>query len=289
MNAERSTGPIIIGRWRHERRPPSLLAGRAAGTTRLLRQPLPEQRHPEGYIPHRGRGPARCGPARLHRSQRLPLPDMQSLAHRSRKGSPMKIGRTATPEEVAEIFEGHRRFVVDAVASVRDVAADDAEGFLAAAAEAGHNYGPGMLWDWWAIAHGYDVDLETLRVVLVDVWSAAEFAERSMTRADRVALFRQADYPVPSEPLTLYRGCKPGWRRGMAWTTDRERAAWSATKYRMSRPENRKLYEVTATPDVMLCDVDAACQDGGRGECEIVVDPFRLGPTKVATCPAGES
>jgi len=193
------------------------------------------------------------------------------------------VHRRLSPEEVAASLAQSQQFTEEAIASVRDVAPDDAEGFRSAVMLAGRDYGPGMLWDWWADTHCFKVDQEALRKIVADVWSSADFPERNLSpRSVWVDLFRQADYPVPSEPVTLYRGSTPGRRRGMAWTTDLDRARWFASSWRANVWQGGcNVYTVTATPDVILCDLDSACEDGGRKESEIVVDSGLLGRTEL--------
>jgi hypothetical protein len=179
-----------------------------------------------------------------------------------------------------------KRFEEEAVASVWGIGPDDAEGFFDAACRAGRMNGPAMLFDWWAGAHRCKVDQGALRAVVADIWSSADVPERLLSpRSVWVGLFRQADYSdtLPSKPVTLYRGAHPGRRRGMSWTTDLDRATWFAKGWIGNGIDHSicKVYTVTATPDMMLCDIDKACGDGGRGECEIVLDPFKLRGTKV--------
>jgi len=69
----------------------------------------------------------------------------------------------------------------------------------------------------------------------------------------------------------------------MAWTTDRDRAEWFAKDLRYTSHKDGEVYKVTAMPEAILCDIDATLEDGGRGECEIVVDPSLLGRTMVSS------
>lgn len=116
-----------------------------------------------------------------------------------------------------------------------------------------------------------------LQPLVADAWSAAEAPELDLGADLWVSLFSAADYPRPPEPLTLYRGCSPHRRRGMAWSTDIERARWFARRFlTQAGPRGRALYETTAPPDAVLAMVDGACVDGGRHEAEVVVDPTKL-------------
>jgi hypothetical protein len=186
--------------------------------------------------------------------------------------------------DIEEHLARVKSFEEEAIASVWNIGPDDSEGLFDALCRAGRMNGPAMLWDWWAGAHRFKVDQDALRVVVADVWSAADMPERLLSpRWAWVSLFRKADYSdtLPSEPVTLYRGATPGRRRGMAWTTDLDRARMFAHTWIGNAGKQTKVFTVTATPDMMLCDIDKACSDGGRGENEIVLDPFKLRGTKV--------
>ena len=68
----------------------------------------------------------------------------------------------------------------------------------------------------------------------------------------------------PEEPLTLYRGAdRDSGGRGLAWTTDPDRAKWFA--YRLGR-EGRTVFTAVAPPGVILAHFT------GRNEDEYVVD-----------------
>jgi hypothetical protein len=117
-----------------------------------------------------------------------------------------------------------------------------------------------------------------LRDVLADVWCLAEYPERYFPRRWWVDLFRDAGYPRPTKPLTIFRGATSSRRLGMSWTTSRERAEWFAQRYiGETSAINAYIYRTTVHPIWVLCRVDGACQDGGRGEGEVVVEPLRLG------------
>lgn len=147
----------------------------------------------------------------------------------------------------------------------------------------GRNEAPGTLFDLYFTAR---VPEAVLRDVLIGVWTMAEFPARYVSRAVWLHWFdvanRVARYPVPAAPIQIFRGATPKFRRGMSWTTDRDRALWFANRY-SDRPGHRagKLYQVTVPSEVVLADVDAVAGEGGRGEGEIIADPRRLPPVRL--------
>lgn len=146
----------------------------------------------------------------------------------------------------------------------------------------GRNEAPRTLFDLYLTAR---VPEAVLRDVLIGVWTTAEFPARSVSRAIWLHWFdvanRVARYPVPAAPIQIFRGATPIFRRGMSWTTDRDRALWFSNRFSDgSLRRAGELYQVTVSPDVVLADVDAAAGDGGRGEGEIIVHPRRLPPVR---------
>lgn len=73
-------------------------------------------------------------------------------------------------------------------------------------------------------------DAQVLRRVLLEVWKFIEHPShwpRDIWRA----MFRSAGFlsdgaPRPKPPVTVYRGCSPKGRLGLAWTKDRGTADW---------------------------------------------------------------
>jgi hypothetical protein len=70
---------------------------------------------------------------------------------------------------------------------------------------------------------------------------------------------------LPAE-LTLWRGAAPGYERGMAWTGDKARAEWFATRFGDAIGGTHVLLEVTVPSEVVLAHFT------GRGEDEYVLD-----------------
>ena len=59
----------------------------------------------------------------------------------------------------------------------------------------------------------------------------------------------------------------------MAWTTDLEKARFFATRWVNIGAPAAYVYRTKLESIAILCDIDALQPHGGRGECEIVVDP----------------
>jgi hypothetical protein len=148
----------------------------------------------------------------------------------------------------------------------RPLTVDEAETALS---RVGRVNGPALLFD---LYYSGCLTADMLPALVVGVWSAAEWPSGNLPRSTWINWFRKAAYPPPSGPLVIYRGAIPQHARGMAWTTDRQRAEWFANRW-----AGAHVYTVTAEPAAVLADVDAIEGDGGRRECEIVVDPAMLG------------
>lgn len=178
------------------------------------------------------------------------------------------------PDDVrTAIMEGRRRFAEDlaALASAGLPARDE---FTATALRLGRNHGPALLFDWW---YGRRLTREDLAAVIGDVWTDAEWPAASLTVANWVELFRTAGFvsdenqPKPTEPLRIWRGTTWGRRRGMSWTTERDRAKWFANRWERDDRHHALVFETVVEPAVVL-----ALLTGGRSESEVVVDPRLL-------------
>ena len=124
-----------------------------------------------------------------------------------------------------------------------------------------------MLIDWMADRRLQPSDLPD---VVRTVWSAERPPSTKGVRK-WVALFRAAAYPVPAVPLTIYRGTTRGRRRGMAWTTDLDKAREFADKCVTERGyREAEVVAVVVPPAAVLCHVNE------HGEAEIVIDPSML-------------
>jgi hypothetical protein len=142
----------------------------------------------------------------------------------------------------------------------------------------GRNAGPALMFDWYAGLFGPRPTDDQLRDVLAEVWEMTEWPSQAMPRRAWIAFFRRAGFcssppglPAPSEPLTVYRGCTAGRRRGMAWTTDLDQARWFARRW-LHLDSSVPASEVV-TMDVPPGLVLARCEGRGEGsEAEIVVD-----------------
>jgi hypothetical protein len=132
------------------------------------------------------------------------------------------------------------------------------------------NAGPGALWDAYA---SQQLDRQTMRAVILDVWSAAEWPQYTLTTDAWLSMFEWAAYEAPTSPMTLYRGAPARYARGMAWTTDRDRAIWFAGRLPLAQPAY--VYTATVEPAGILAVVDEL-EANGRREAEVIVDPGYL-------------
>lgn len=139
--------------------------------------------------------------------------------------------------------------------------------------------------------HG-DISPKELSELLQHAWSAPEFPEAYSGARWWVSLFRRAGFvtdsgrSAPIMPLVVFRGAPWGRRRGMAWSTDRDRAVWFAERWHTSHPIWRRIqgangapcracvFRVTVAPGAVLAMLD------DRGEAEIVIDPGMLPPVR---------
>lgn len=137
----------------------------------------------------------------------------------------------------------------------------------------GRNKAPGLLFDLFCTRQ---VDQAALRAVLPGVWSGAEWPEYSLSRPTWLWWFELSKFPRPTEALWLYRGARPRYARGMAWTRDAGRAAWCAHRWTEQTGHVAHVYNDLALPEAVLADIDALEGDGGRSEGEVVVHPPRL-------------
>jgi hypothetical protein len=140
----------------------------------------------------------------------------------------------------------------------------------------GRNDMPALLFDLYAAGR---IDPTILRAVLPGVWVGAEWPEACVPRRTWISWFRLAAFAPPPAPVTIYRGSIPRFARGMAWTSDPEKAAWFARRWAVLRhPRVAHVYTVAAPPEAILADMDALFE--GRAEAEIVVDPALLPPLR---------
>jgi hypothetical protein len=147
----------------------------------------------------------------------------------------------------------------------------DAETFCAASVSVGRNNAPALLFD---LYYGKSLDLAAHPSVVADAWSDPEYPERSVEPDVWVKFFRTAGYThdgqpatPPTEPVTVYRGCTPEGREGMAWTSDLGVAQRFAHGQLRGRPVGH-VYAFDAPPDALL----AYIHETGRQESEHVID-----------------
>ncbi|HMG43038.1 MAG TPA: hypothetical protein VK611_17030 [Acidimicrobiales bacterium] len=162
-------------------------------------------------------------------------------------------------------------------AAVAEGHPDGAEGFTKTVLRAGRANGPRLLQSWFINGR---LTSDDLHKVLADVWTGAEWPAQSLGVATWVHLFRMAGIvsddggPPPTEPLTAYRGATWGRRRGMSWTTDRERARWFADRFAVLGPAF--VFTAEVPPGAVL----ALIGEKYRSEGEVVVDPALLPPIR---------
>lgn len=145
---------------------------------------------------------------------------------------------------------------------------------------AGRVEGPGLLaYAWWLRR----IETATLTSLVSDVWSDAEYPQRSLRADDWRDLFSAAGFTIdgkaadrPTEPVRLYRGSPKSMRRRWSWTSSVETAERFATG-RLRGRQLGQVWTVLAPPDVLLC----VC--GGRDEREHVIDTRGL---KIVGAPA---
>jgi hypothetical protein len=151
--------------------------------------------------------------------------------------------------------------------------------FTKAAAAAGRNAGPALLFDWW---YGGRLTTEELHAVIGDVWVSAEWPAAALGQRQWVEFFRIAGFvaddgrPMPTEPMKVYRGSTWGRRRGMSWSEDREQAEWFANRW-TARGRTALVLETLVEPAAVLALLS---DKDGRAESEVVVDPAMLRPIR---------
>lgn len=150
-----------------------------------------------------------------------------------------------------------------------------AAAYFTASARAGRAESPAILHDLYF--QGL-IPAAVLPAVVADAWTDPERPEQAIPSDLWAAWFRasglcnEAGEPV-DRPATLqvFRGASRREARtgvyGMAWTTDRDQAAWFADRYNR-RGIPSVVYAATVPGAVLLADL----RDGERGESEVVLD-----------------
>lgn len=147
--------------------------------------------------------------------------------------------------------------------------------FYATAGPIGRNEAPAALVRCW-----HAIPEAQRPATLAHVWGVAKWPERALGADTWVRLFRsvgfvsEAGRPAPVEPLQAYRGATWGRRRGMAWTTDLDRARWFAERTTAFGFVGH-VFGAVVEPVAVLASLDSP---NGRGEQEIVIDPAYLPP-----------
>lgn len=120
------------------------------------------------------------------------------------------------------------------------------------------------------------------RELIVQAWTGPEFPEANLTQDLWLGIFGTVGFIAdddedgqqeapPDAPMRLWRGAIPSRARGMAWTSNRSRAEWFATRLDgVSSRERGALWTATAPPNTILARFTR------RGEDEFVLDPRNL-------------
>jgi hypothetical protein len=138
----------------------------------------------------------------------------------------------------------------------------------------GRNRGPELL---SGLEDAGLLTLWALRKHVGAVWSGCEFPESALDVETWGELFDRAGYtvdgrraPRPTAPLTLYRGATPERRYGLAWTPDRDVAAWFVSRVFM--PPTSRVWRAVVEPGQLYAQ-NVRCREG---EPEYVVDTCGL-------------
>ncbi len=139
------------------------------------------------------------------------------------------------------------------------------------------NYGPALLVAWMADDR---ISREQVREHLAATWQMAEWPSQALDRKTWITLFRWTGYvsdppglPQSTVSVRLFRGCTPGRCRGMAWTSELDKARWFARRF-VDVPGQRRTTAVF-TALIEPAYVLARC-NGREGEQEYVVDTLAL-------------
>lgn len=134
---------------------------------------------------------------------------------------------------------------------------------------AGRVNGPALLHDAWMLRR---IEQSTVTATISDIWSMAEYPDRTMPRHSWRRLFSVAGYTRdghaaerPAEPVELWRGTVHERRRDWSWSTDRAVAEKFAYNGVYGRPIGT-VFRVLAPPQSLLCE------NTERDESEFVVD-----------------
>lgn len=150
----------------------------------------------------------------------------------------------------------------------------DAERTLTALYRVDRNDGPALIVD--LMWRGMLQD-GVLTAVVGEIWSAAEYPDRSLDHATWRNLFEEAGYTVdgkpdrrPKSPLRLYRGSVESRRTDWSWTDNLAIAERYAAGKIGGRPTGL-VWTALVEPTRLL-----ACNRVSRGEDEFIVDTDEL-------------
>lgn len=154
-----------------------------------------------------------------------------------------------------------------------------AEVISTAASRLDRNYYPALVLD---LRCCVGLTPEVAASVVPAAWVSAERPMSNLFARDWLGLFKLAGYtrdgvPAerPTEPVTLYRGALPRYRKGWSWTEDLDLARWFADRYAdLGRPG--RVYTTQADPHALLAHLTGDSDFGRQGESEFVVNPADL-------------
>ena len=115
---------------------------------------------------------------------------------------------------------------------------------------------------WWKLLGQVWADSE-------NVWQNKSFWNQELSDPDPQKIFLMAvdgqqAFNQLEYPLQVFRGAQPHNKRGLSWTTNKDKAQWFATRL---KPKNPLLLSATVTKG------QAIAMFTGRGESEVVLSP----------------
>jgi hypothetical protein len=120
--------------------------------------------------------------------------------------------------------------------------------------------------EYWRLLAGIWTDAEVPnvnRAIWIDLFTADRGGREDVMKPEEHAAFAAL-----SEPVQIYRGAPMKYARGMAWTTDRDRAMWFAERYAYTNGA-RLLTAILPKRKLLAYFTE-------RKEAEAVIDPRRI-------------
>ena len=144
--------------------------------------------------------------------------------------------------------------------------------------------GPGaaplLLHTWWVQG---EIAEDALRAFLPGAWTGIDFPLRSLKRSQWLELFAAAGFVAepagldrPAKALEIYRGATPAHVRGLAWTTDRKRAADFAKHWPPTGGRAAGVYQTEAPPGAVLAIIQVGKTRDVIVQPTLIPKPTRL-------------